>query len=144
MNFPKFVLRLIYGKRLPTLEGEITIPGLTNPITIHRDGYGVPYIRAKSEQDAFYGLGFWTAYHAGLVFTGQPRDMSRCWKRIITRSIRRLLRELIMGSGMAAQNSRTNSPCSKLNQLHGRLQMYWPASTISGSVCHPGRRSSPA
>lgn len=58
MNFPKFVLRLIYGKRLPTLEGEITIPGLTNPITIHRDGYGVPYIRAKSEQDAFYGLGF--------------------------------------------------------------------------------------
>ena len=58
MNFPKFLLRLVYGKRLPTLEGELTIPGLTNPITIHRDGYGVPYIRAKSEQDAFYGLGF--------------------------------------------------------------------------------------
>jgi len=58
MNFPRFLLRMIYGKRLPTLAGELKIPGLTHPVTIHRDGYGVPYIRAKSERDAFYGLGF--------------------------------------------------------------------------------------
>ena len=58
MNLPKFLLRLLYGKRLPTLSGELPIPGLTAAITIHRDQYGIPYIRAASERDAWYGLGF--------------------------------------------------------------------------------------
>ena len=58
MNLPKFILRLLFGKRLPTIAGELVIPGLANPITIHRDRYGVPYIRAKNEKDAWYGLGF--------------------------------------------------------------------------------------
>lgn len=58
MNLPRFILRLIFGKRLPTVSGELNIPGLLHPITIHRDQYGVPYIRAKNEEDAWYGLGF--------------------------------------------------------------------------------------
>ncbi len=58
MNLPKFILRLLYGERLPKVSGELPIPGLVNPITVHRDAYGVPYIRAQNERDAWYGLGF--------------------------------------------------------------------------------------
>lgn len=43
---------------LPRLEGEITLAGPQREITIERDAFGVPTIRAASEVDAYFGLGF--------------------------------------------------------------------------------------
>ncbi len=43
---------------LPRLEGAITLAGPQREITIERDAFGVPTIRAASEVDAYFGLGF--------------------------------------------------------------------------------------
>jgi penicillin G amidase len=42
----------------PTLSGELHIAGLTAPVTIARDAYGVPLITAQSEDDAYFALGY--------------------------------------------------------------------------------------
>ncbi len=43
---------------LPRIEGTIRIDGLKAPIELLRDAYGIPHIRAKSIEDAYFGLGF--------------------------------------------------------------------------------------
>jgi len=43
---------------LPKLEGEITLPGLSAPATIHRDALGVVTIVAQSQPDAARALGY--------------------------------------------------------------------------------------
>ena len=43
---------------LPQLEGEIALPGLTEPVTIERDGLGVPTIRAANLVDLSQAIGF--------------------------------------------------------------------------------------
>ena len=42
----------------PLADGEIEVEGLTAPVEILRDARGVPHVRARSEADAFLGLGF--------------------------------------------------------------------------------------
>jgi len=58
MNIPKLLFQLLLGKRLPITSGEMSVPGPRGPITIQRDRYGIPYIQAETEEDAYYGLGF--------------------------------------------------------------------------------------
>jgi len=43
---------------LPPLDGERRVPGLTAPVTITRDGLGIPTIRARSRVDAARATGF--------------------------------------------------------------------------------------
>ena len=43
---------------LPQLDGSITLPGLQSKVTIERDGWGVPHIRANSEQDLAEAQGY--------------------------------------------------------------------------------------
>ena len=43
---------------LPQVDGTLTLPGLTATVEIARDRYGVPHIRAWSDRDAFFALGF--------------------------------------------------------------------------------------
>lgn len=43
---------------LPESEGEIALEGLTAPVTVTRDADGVPTIRAESEADAIFALGY--------------------------------------------------------------------------------------
>jgi len=43
---------------LPKTEGEIRLAGLTAPVEILRDRYGIPHIFAPSLEDASYALGF--------------------------------------------------------------------------------------
>src|SRR5688572_19620726 len=50
------LLRLL-GTRLPKTEGTVR-GGVRAPVTIHRDGWGVPYIEAQHSLDAFFALGF--------------------------------------------------------------------------------------
>jgi len=43
---------------LPTTAGELELHGLKAPVTVTRDDWGIPTIRAESEADALFALGF--------------------------------------------------------------------------------------
>ena len=43
---------------LPTYEGRLQVSGLDAPVEILRDAAGVAHVRARSEVDAWFGLGF--------------------------------------------------------------------------------------
>lgn len=43
---------------LPQLDGSIAVAGIKAPVEIHRDRHGVPTIRARSANDAYFALGF--------------------------------------------------------------------------------------
>ena len=58
MNITRLLFRLLLGRRLPISSGDLKVPGVKRPVVIRRDGYGIPYIEAQEEQDAWYGLGF--------------------------------------------------------------------------------------
>jgi len=39
-------------------DGEVRVAGLERPVTVVRDRWGIPHIRAESERDAFFAQGF--------------------------------------------------------------------------------------
>jgi len=43
---------------LPQVDGSVTVAGLSAPVEIARDDRGVPTIRAKSPNDAYFAIGF--------------------------------------------------------------------------------------
>ncbi|HTD95474.1 MAG TPA: penicillin acylase family protein, partial [Edaphobacter sp.] len=45
---------------LPQLDGALSLPGLTAPVTIQRDAHGVPHLRAASLDDLVIAQGFVT------------------------------------------------------------------------------------
>ncbi|UCE64288.1 MAG: penicillin acylase family protein [Nitrospirota bacterium] len=58
MNFPKLIFALLFGRRLPITSGKLEVSGVKKSVLIRRDEYGIPYIEAKGDEDAWYGLGF--------------------------------------------------------------------------------------
>ena len=50
----------IRSTSLPRISGQVAAPSgtLAGPVSIIRDGYGVPHIRAQTDEDAVYALGF--------------------------------------------------------------------------------------
>ena len=46
---------------LPQLDGKISLPDLSAPVTVTRDAHGVPTIEAKTLEDLFYAQGYVTA-----------------------------------------------------------------------------------
>jgi penicillin amidase len=49
---------LFLRRTLPVTSGEIAVAGVTAPVEILRDRYGIPHIFAQSEEDAHFALGF--------------------------------------------------------------------------------------
>ena len=43
---------------LPAIEGEVHVEGIDGPVEITRDTWGVPHIRATTDADAVYALGW--------------------------------------------------------------------------------------
>ena len=43
---------------LPDIDGTITVDGISGPVDILRDEWGIPHIHASSPEDAYFGLGF--------------------------------------------------------------------------------------
>ena len=43
---------------LPDIDGSITVEGISGPVDILRDEWGIPHIHAGSPEDAYFGLGF--------------------------------------------------------------------------------------
>ncbi len=58
MSVSRFLLRLALGRRLPVASGELRVRGLSAPVTIRRDKWGVPHIDAEIDADAHFALGF--------------------------------------------------------------------------------------
>ncbi len=46
---------------IPRLSGTLRLKGLNGRVEVYRDELGIPYVRAESEQDAFFAQGFVTA-----------------------------------------------------------------------------------
>ncbi len=46
---------------LPQLDGNLTVPGLTAPVTVIRDAHGVPHLQAGQLEDLFLAQGYVTA-----------------------------------------------------------------------------------
>ncbi|MBS1195700.1 MAG: penicillin acylase family protein [Actinobacteria bacterium] len=57
VNAPRIALRAL-GKRLPTMEGTLPLEGVSAPIRIRRDRFGIPHIETATEADAWFGVGF--------------------------------------------------------------------------------------
>ena len=89
MNIHKLLFRLLLGQRLPTTHGELTVQGVRRSVAIRRDRYGVPYIEAETDDDAWYALGF---------CQGQDRSFSL---EMLLRAARGTLCELV-GPGALA------------------------------------------
>jgi len=58
MNFPRLLLRVLLGRRLPYTRGRLNVAGLHSRVRIHRDRWGIPHIEADNDHDAYFGLGF--------------------------------------------------------------------------------------
>ena len=43
---------------LPDYNGQITVPGITKPVDIIRDSYGMPHIYAQTDADAYFAVGY--------------------------------------------------------------------------------------
>ncbi|WP_027459916.1 penicillin acylase family protein [Deinococcus murrayi] len=49
----------VRGTSRPQVSGEVRLSGLSGPVTVTRDAWGVPHIRAEaSDEDAVFALGF--------------------------------------------------------------------------------------
>jgi penicillin amidase len=49
----------IYSTRaMPTIDGDLMVPGLKRPVRIERDVYGIPSIKAENQADLLFALGF--------------------------------------------------------------------------------------
>ena len=83
-------------RALPALEGRLSVPGAEAELTIVRDARGIPHVRAASERDAYFGLGF---AHA------QDRLAQMIW---LSRTARGRTAEVIGADGLASDRwSRT-------------------------------------
>jgi len=56
-----FWLRAAAIAALPVLDGDVHLAGLSAPVTVRRDGHGVPHIEAATEDDLFVAQGYVTA-----------------------------------------------------------------------------------
>lgn len=58
MSWFAWCLRTFVGRRLPQIQGKRSVSHLKSTLLIHRDKWGIPYIEAASDWDAWFGLGF--------------------------------------------------------------------------------------
>jgi penicillin amidase len=49
---------LTVRRSFPEVSGEIQVPGLTAPVEVYRDSYGVPHIYAQTSHDLFLAQGY--------------------------------------------------------------------------------------
>ncbi|MDH4247818.1 MAG: penicillin acylase family protein [Deltaproteobacteria bacterium] len=51
----------LHRRPVPPLEGAFQVPGLTAPVEVILDRWGVPHIHAQSEKDAYFAMGYMLA-----------------------------------------------------------------------------------
>ena len=77
---------------LPTVDGELRVAGLSAPVEIVRDRWGIPHISARDALDAFFGQGF---CHA----------QDRLWQMELARRFRRRAVVRSLRQGRAGRRS---------------------------------------
>ena len=58
MNSWRALARLLFGRRLPVTSRVIRAEGLDQDLEVCRDGWGIAYVKASTDRDAWVGLGF--------------------------------------------------------------------------------------
>src|SRR3954447_6419981 len=58
MTWSRWLLRSLFGRRLPRTSGTVTVCGVADRLTVRRDRWGIPVIEAGNDADAWFGLGF--------------------------------------------------------------------------------------
>ncbi|HBX74268.1 MAG TPA: penicillin acylase family protein, partial [Halieaceae bacterium] len=53
----------VSSSAVPAQGGDLALPGLSAPVTVLRDGLGIPYIFAQNTPDLLRAQGFVTAQH---------------------------------------------------------------------------------
>ena len=51
-------LKWLSRRRLPQVDGVLSLSGLTAPVEVIRDRWGVPHIYAETDRDLFFAQGF--------------------------------------------------------------------------------------
>ncbi len=108
MNLHRLLLRWTLGQRLPLTHGKRTVPGVRQSLQIHRDRWGIPYVEAANDADAWFGLGF---------CHGQDRAFQL---EILLRVVRGTLSELVGIQGL---------PIDRLSRrigFHRAAREQWP------------------
>jgi penicillin amidase len=58
MTPARALLGLALGRRLPRTAGTLSVAGISGPVEIGRDRWGIPYIAAPDDAGAWFALGF--------------------------------------------------------------------------------------
>jgi penicillin amidase len=105
---------------LPQLDGTLTVPGLSAPVTVKRDARGVPTIEAQTLEDLFYAQGYVTAQDRLWEMDVMRRFAAGEMSEILGPSLLEHDREQrILGLRSAAQNA--------VSQLSDRDRSYFEA-----------------
>jgi penicillin amidase len=97
MNNRSRFLRALLGQRLPMTQGTVMLAGPSAPISIRRDGYGVAYVDAENDGDAWFGLGFCQAQDRAFQLELRLRTVRGTLSQLVgpqTLSIDRLVRRI--------------------------------------------------
>ena len=71
---------------VPPVSGEVTCPGLEGPVTVFRDDFGIPHVRAASEHDAWFGQGYATAQDRLWQMEVDRRRAAGRWAEVVGRA----------------------------------------------------------
>jgi penicillin G amidase len=52
------LFQALLGARLPVTDAELSVRGVARPVRIRRDRWGIPYVEAETDDDAWFGFGF--------------------------------------------------------------------------------------
>ena len=111
-------VRQTMSDSLPQLDGTVTIPGLSAPVTIQRDAHGVPHIRAASLDDLLFAQGFVTAQDRLWQMDALRRHAAGNLAEIFGPDLiahDRLQRTLLIGA--AAEHAAVTLPSDQLHYL---------------------------
>ena len=58
MNIPRLILRALLGARRPVTSGRLSMPAVRDRVRIRRYRWGIAYVDAANDHDAWFGLGY--------------------------------------------------------------------------------------
>jgi penicillin amidase len=103
---------------LPVLDGEIQIAGLSAPVTVRRDGHGVPHIEAATQDDLFLAQGYVTAQDRLWQMDTFRRNANGELAEILGSSLlRRDKAQRVLQLGLTARRIYANLPAADRKRL---------------------------
>jgi penicillin amidase len=103
---------------LPQVDGSLTVPGLSAPVTVVRDARGVPHIRAANLADLYFAQGYVTAQDRLWQMDATRRYAAGEMAEIFGQSMVKLDREQrILGLRQVARQATATLPQRERSQL---------------------------